>query len=95
MRLSYVSSTLAVCGLFAVSQAASLQQEGHTNPETGAVEPPPGNAHPGNLQHTGPPEPPRKVNVHFVPHSHMDAGWNDTYDKMYEERGSVLMKSVF
>ena len=24
------------------------------------------------------------VEVHFVPHSHMDAGWLSTYDQYYE-----------
>ena len=27
-----------------------------------------------------------RVNVHFVPHSHMDAGWRETYDGYYQSK---------
>lgn len=37
---------------------------------------------------------PETVNVHFVPHSHMDAGWLKTYDDYFEHEASTLLKSV-
>mmetsp|Transcript_6867 Transcript_6867/g.9466 ORF Transcript_6867/g.9466 Transcript_6867/m.9466 type:complete len:102 (+) Transcript_6867:55-360(+) len=36
-----------------------------------------------------------QVNVFFVPHSHLDAGWNDTYDTLYETSAIKLFMSVF
>lgn len=36
-----------------------------------------------------------KVKVHFVPHSHLDAGWLKTYDEYWEERVESIFKSVF
>ena len=36
-----------------------------------------------------------EVNVHFVPHSHMDAGWLHTYDQYYERSVQHIFDSVF
>ena len=36
-----------------------------------------------------------RVQVHFVPHSHMDAGWLKTYDEYYDEKVSRIFDSVF
>ena len=35
------------------------------------------------------------VNVHFVTHSHMDAGWLKTYDMYYQNKVSHIFESVF
>ena len=35
------------------------------------------------------------IKVHFVPHSHMDAGWLKTYDGYYSSEVKKLLKSVF
>ena len=35
------------------------------------------------------------VEVHFVPHSHMDAGWLSTYDVYYNTKVHGIFESVF
>ena len=35
------------------------------------------------------------VNVHFLTHSHMDAGWLLTYDSYYERNVRFIFESVF
>ena len=35
------------------------------------------------------------VKVHFVPHSHMDAGWLKTYDQYYDTQVHKILTSVF
>ena len=35
------------------------------------------------------------VNVHFVSHSHMDAGWLRTYDEYYDHNVQYIFDSVF
>ena len=43
-------------------------------------------------QETADSEPP--INVHFVPHSYMHAGWKKTYDEYYTSEVSKIFKSV-
>ena len=33
--------------------------------------------------------------MHFVPHSHMDAGWLKTYDEYFTRDVALIFKSVF
>ena len=36
-----------------------------------------------------------KIKVHFVPHSHMDAGWLETYDAYFKHEVTRIFTTVF
>ena len=42
----------------------------------------------------GPEYYPEAIDVHFVIHSHLDAGWLRTYDEYYYEAGKFIFDSV-
>ena len=35
-----------------------------------------------------------KTKVHFVAHSHMDAGWLRTYDQYFDEKVNTILRTV-